>query len=376
MARLAVVAVALILSLLLCELVVRIARPQTRYVVRDELPPSLRLPARSYTSVSTEWRTRIEINELGFHDRDHGFERPTAGLRILIAGDSFSEAAQLPIDETWWDVAGRRIEADSGQPVEVINCGMAGVGTAAEWATYRTLGRRYGADVVLLPIYLENDVVDNSHELQGEPGYGLFYELRSGQLTPMELPPTSGRGESSLWRTSHLLRLVGRMLYVRAEAAHRIDVGGGYPRDLQIYLADAPPAWERGWELTEALVRALARDVEADGATLLATVIPAKAQVEPARWQALLEAYPPMGEEDWDLDGPRRRMGAVLDDVGVPWLDLTPALTAAAGEEPLYFDADIHWTALGNRVAGEATAEFVLRPVGNAGEPALAGEPE
>ncbi|MDP7114703.1 MAG: hypothetical protein QGH45_22205, partial [Myxococcota bacterium] len=290
--------------------------------------------------------------------------------------DSFSEAAQVPIEEAWWDVAGRRVEAEGGQPVEVINCGMAGVGTAVEWATYRTLGRQYAADVVLLPIYLENDVVDNSHELQGEPEFGLFYELRSGELVPMDLPATSGRGESVPWRASHLLRLVGRMLYVRAEAAHRIDVGGGYPRDLQIYLADAPPAWERGWELTEELVRALARDVKADGATLLATVIPGKAQVEPARWQALLDAYPPMGEEDWDLDGPRRRMGAVLDDAGVPWLDLAPALAAAAGEEPLYFDADIHWTPQGNRIAGEATARFVLDSGGGVDNPAPAEETE
>ncbi len=376
-ARLLVVAVALGLSLLLCELVVRVARPQTRYVVRDELPPSVRLPASSYTSVSPEWRTRIEINSLGFHDRDHSFDHPGTGTRILIAGDSFSEAAQVPIDETWWHLAGEAIGAELGQPVEVVNCGMAGVGTAVEWETYRTLGRRYGADVVLLPVYLENDVVDNSHELQGEPDHGLFYELRGGELATLDLPPTSGRGESLLWRSSHLLRLVGRMLYVRAEAAHRIDVGGGYPRDLQIYLADPPPAWQSGWELTGALVRAMARDVEADGSLLLATVIPGKAQVEPARWQALLEAYPPMAAESWDLAGPGRRMGAILDGAGIPWLDLAPAVTGAA--EPLYFDADIHWTPLGNRVAGEATAAFVVqelrRGAGEGAAPAEAAEP-
>ena len=376
-ARLLVLAMGFAVALVVCEVFVRVAKPQVRYITRDELPPSVRLPAGPYTSASPEWRARIEINPLGFHDREHAFERSGDELRVVVAGDSFSEAAQLPIEQVWWSLAGDQIQEELGRPVEVINCGMAGVGTATEWATYRKLGRRYEPDVVLLPIYLENDVIDNSHELQGEPDHGLFYELRGGELATLDLPPTSGRGESLLWRSSHLLRLVGRMLYVRAEAAHRIDVGGGYPRDLQIYLADPPPAWQSGWELTGALVRAMARDVEADGSLLLATVIPGKAQVEPARWQALLEAYPPMAAESWDLAGPGRRMGAILDGAGIPWLDLAPAVTGAA--EPLYFDADIHWTPLGNRVAGEATAAFgvqeLRRGAGEGAAPAEAAEP-
>lgn len=362
-ARLLVLTIGFVVALLLCELVVRVVRPQVLYVTRDELPPSVRLPSASYTSVSPEWRTRVEINALGFHDREHTFERGEQGLRVLVAGDSFSEAAQLPIDEVWWSLAGEHIGRELGRPVEVINCGMAGVGTAVEWATYRKLGRRYGADVVLLPIYLENDIIDNSHELQLEPEHGLFFELADGELREIPLPPTSGRGESLVWRASHLLRFVGRLMYVRAEAAQRVAAGGGYPRDLQIYLADPPEAWERAWTLTEALVEAMSRDVTADGATLVATVIPGKLQVHGEHWDALLEAYPVMAETSWDTTGPARRMTSILEGARVPHLDLLPALQAAAASGPLYFEADIHWTAEGNRVAAEATADLIAEVV-------------
>lgn len=363
-ARLLVLTIGFAVALLLCELVVRVVRPQVLYVTRDELPPSVRLPSASYTSVSPEWRTRVEINSLGFHDHEHDLERSGEALRVLVAGDSFSEAAQLPVEQVWWSLAGDRIGEELGRPVEVINCGMAGIGTATEWATYRTLGRRYEADVVLLPVYLENDIIDNSHELQGEPEHGLFYELADGELREMPLPPTSGRGESLVWRASHLLRFVGRLMYVRAEAAQRVAAGGGYPRDLQIYLADPPEAWERAWTLTEALVRAMVDDVTADGATLVASVIPGKLQVHGEHWDALLEAYPVMAETSWDTLGPARRMKAILEGAHVPHLDLTPALQAAAASGPLYFEADIHWTAEGNRVAAEATADLIAEVVG------------
>ncbi len=362
-ARLLVLGIGLLVALALCEVVVRVARPQPVYLGRDELPPSVRLPAKSYTSVTPEWRNRIEINALGFHDREHAFERSGDGLRLLIAGDSFSEAAQLPIDQVWWSLAGEWVADELGRPVEVINCGMAGVGTATEWATYRALGRRYEADVVLLPIYLENDVVDNSHALQGGPEHGLFYELVDGELREMGLPPTSGRGDSLAWRASHLARFVGRLLYVRAEAAKRIQDGGGYPRDLQIYLERPPPAWQDAWELTGALVEALAEDVTADGAILVATLIPGKLLVHEEHWDALLDAYPAMGEERWDTAGPGRSMAAILDRANVPYLDLLPVLREAATAEPLYYEADIHWTAEGNRVAGVATAGLIAEAV-------------
>jgi len=375
-ARLLVLAMGFAVALVVCEVFVRVAKPQVRYITRDELPPSVRLPAGPYTSASPEWRARIEINPLGFHDREHAFERSGDELRVVVAGDSFSEAAQLPIEQVWWSLAGDQIQEELGRPVEVINCGMAGVGTATEWATYRKLGRRYEPDVVLLPIYLENDVIDNSHELQGEPDHGLYYELAGGLVRQIDLPPTSGRGESWLWKASHLVRFVGRMLFVRAEAAQRIAAGGGYPRDLQIYLEQPPEAWERAWALTEALIGGLRDQVVDDGALLVATVIPGKLQVHDEHWNALLEAYPPMGEQAWDTDGPRRRMVGILEDLGVTHLDLTPGLQAAAvGSGPLYFEADIHWTAEGNRVAGTATADLVVGALATA-EPVTAEAPE
>ena len=49
-ARLLVLAMGFAVALVVCEVFVRVAKPQVRYITRDELPPSVRLPAGPYTA--------------------------------------------------------------------------------------------------------------------------------------------------------------------------------------------------------------------------------------------------------------------------------------------------------------------------------------
>jgi hypothetical protein len=45
-----------------------------------------------------------QFNSQGFHDREHNKEKPVGTLRIAVLGDSMTEAAQVPLDQTFCSV--------------------------------------------------------------------------------------------------------------------------------------------------------------------------------------------------------------------------------------------------------------------------------
>ena len=103
----------------------------------------------------------------------------------------------------------------------------------------------------------------------------------------------------------------------------------------------------------------------ASGVPLLVALAPSFAQVTDDGWAAVLRqggARP----EDHDRDGPARRLSAFATARGIPLLDLTPDLRAAAERgEVVYDPEEQHWTARGNAVVAEA----LLRRL--RGDPAL-----
>jgi len=100
-----------------------------------------------------EWRPLVVINSRGLHDREIPFER-TAARRLLVLGDSFTEAFQVAVDASF----AKRLERALDQPDPP--------GTQLEVVTLVTqFLRRRGIPVILLlsarrpgvadPLYLE-----------------------------------------------------------------------------------------------------------------------------------------------------------------------------------------------------------------------------
>ena len=74
----------------------------------------------------------VRINSKGLRDREHLFNKPSNVFRIAILGDSFAEADQVTIPETFWAVMEARLRSCGklkGRIPEVINFGVAGYGT-------------------------------------------------------------------------------------------------------------------------------------------------------------------------------------------------------------------------------------------------------
>lgn len=324
-----------------------------------------------------EGRDFVRISSRGLRDREHALAKPPGTLRVAVLGDSYAEAMQLPMAQAFWAVLERELAGCAslaGRPVEVINFGVSGYGTAQELLALRYAAWDYSPDVVVLAFVTGNDVRNNSRALEGDPDRPYFVE-RGGRLVLDEgfrarhPPPWRLRLRDAAAAVVNEVRLL--QLLKAAAGAARSPVaadgggrGGEAGLDDAVYAPPRTPEWDSAWRVTEALLGEMADEVRQHGARLLVATLSNPSQVHPD--PAARAAYARrLGVED--LSYPDRRVAAACGRLGVPVLTLAPPLAAHAGRscEFLHGFGDRpgsgHWNERGHRLAGELIAAEVCR---------------
>jgi hypothetical protein len=140
------------------------------YLVRDEALGHFHVRNFHGWIKAPEFTTEVTISPLGLRDRRQTYVKAPGTFRILLLGDSFLEAVQV---QQWQGVA-ERLEAllnqDSPQPVEVINGGVAAYGTGQELLLLDQIGAQWQPDLVVLLIFVGNDLTNNNYRLELQDG--------------------------------------------------------------------------------------------------------------------------------------------------------------------------------------------------------------
>jgi hypothetical protein len=136
------------------------------------------LPNSSSYMERLEFKVPVRINNAGFFDDDFVPGRRPGVRRIAILGDSFTAGFHVGRGENFPDRLESRLRA--GRPAlrcEVMNFGMAGLGTTQQATLLERDVVRYRPDLVVLAFY-ENDVEDVQHGIvfnENYRGYKLIY---------------------------------------------------------------------------------------------------------------------------------------------------------------------------------------------------------
>jgi hypothetical protein len=269
------------------------------------------------------------------------------------------EGAEVDEANTVSAVLARRL-TDTGVPTEALNAGVRGWGTGQEYLYLTHEGLQLQPDVVVLVFYVGNDLIDNSAELTRAAPDGSptrpFFSLAGDRLDLASLPPHAGSGRETWIQTasdrSALVNFIVSGVAVKAQYADASETLR--KTDRQVFAEPQPPAFERSWTLTEALLLATRDATEAAGARFVLVVAPHKAQLDPAELDRLVRGGLPPGVLSWSPDLPTDRLDAFASAHGIALVDLVPPFRAAWGAAPLYFAENSHWTAEGHRVAAEA----------------------
>ena len=309
-----------------------------------------------------EGRARVAINAEGRRDRETTLNKPDDVYRIVVQGDSYSEAMQVEREQAYWWLLPERLASCGFQPgkrIEVLNFGVSGYGTAQEYVMLESQAIRYRPDLVLLQFTNGNDVRNNSFALEPEK-YQPFYVLDgSGHLRIDDSFATSesfkvsqslsrelARRASDHSRVLQLVRSVREVPVVtKAHAGDNLGVEQG----LEAVVLTPPKErlWQEAWQITEGLIGMTAEYARRNGARFMLFTVPYAIQVHPD--PKLRDALATkLGVED--LFYPDR-------------LPLAPVLQRQAEERNVYYHGFSstgmgrgHWNADGHRAAADLIA--------------------
>lgn len=308
------------------------------------------------------------VNSLGYHD-DEFFVADEDDVVIALLADSFG-VGTVPHPFCFATIAERRLaEAlrDSpGRRVAVHDFGVSSIGPAQYVLLADREVPRYRPTAVVVCLFVGNDVTEDSARLHG-PRLHAFQGWASWRLVARLLAIRDAR------ETVERLAAIGRTAAGDPQVPAWIHDPSlevaTFPPDRHLQLEAsraevtraAAPGTLRGFERLWTAIDYLASRL---GERLGLVLIPDEFQVDDALWQAILATKD--RPSDYDRFSPQRRIldHCVRRDIAV--LDLTPRLRdeAKGGAVRLYHLRDTHWNAAGNRVAGEALAQWLGERLG------------
>jgi hypothetical protein len=315
-------------------------------------------------------------------DYEYDYVKPANTFRILVLGDSFVEAKQIPLDQTFTKVLEQKLNARRGTArYQVITVGVGGWGTDQETLYYENEGYKYQPDVVLVLFSSSINIATNSPDIQIklDPVNGLskpYFVLASSQLelknfpfhghvttAPVKLGPFGRVGN---WINQHFY------LYRFLTIAFRKLVGGSLPSDTTspknrffygFYAMSQPLSdeWQYAYRLTEAILARLDSSVKSHGSRLVVVSDVERQGVDSTYWQNYLARAPDAGNYQWDVDQPDRLIGGFLTQRGIPFLSLRPIFRAhfEKTRQELNITNELHWNVAGHQLAADAVCDWL-----------------
>lgn len=331
------------------------------------------------------FQQNLTFNSLGMHDTEHNLTKPPDSFRILMLGDSFVHAVQVDETATAHQLLENKLnqsELAASQQIEVISAGVTNWGTNQQLVFYREQGQQFSPDLVLLMIYLGNDLLDNLPgnvlTIDGKNCYAPYFATCDGQLNPAPLTYAPGLSDSPNDCSAVKRGVVNFMgfLYQRSRLYQQIEpliiankprrqFGQDYASPFSaLYLPNDEVELEQAWRVTLATIAQLRDEVEANGAQFTVALISPEivvrlAALSPEEQQVFLRDNPALAEVQ--ADRPIMRLAEFFEAQKIEYLDLTTPMVEhlIANKIPLYIAGEWHWTDEGNRVAAEALAEWL-----------------
>jgi hypothetical protein len=346
---------ALSLALGVSELAVRLLAPQPIGLShQDRYGLALHYPG--ITRFLPQYGHAVSFNSVGMRDREHTFEKPAGTFRILLLGDSFMEALQVPADSMLATLMERDLSRETGRPVEVVNAGVSGWGTGDELRYLTRYGRAYHPDLVVVAMTLHNDISDN---LRRE-----WYTTRDGALVDRDPRPLPWLQFKVLGLKAFLATHVEIYQLLR-RGRHRGDMQQAAQalntHVIKLLTVPSPPDIVSGWQLTDRLLEAIRDTSKAVGAPMALILLPLRVQLADTTFVHFAKrAGRPL--DRMSMYQPQTMIRGMADSLHVPVTDLLPAFRqwTAIDKAPLYLDWDGHWNDAGHRLAANVVVQDLI----------------
>lgn len=295
-------------------------------------------------AINTGERTvRFITDERGFRV---GSTAPVgARWRILLLGDSFMEAMQVEYEQSTAGLLEEGLRRRLGAPVAVRNAAVGGWDPPQYLLQARAVLPRERVDLVLVALYLGNDVVPARIEHIPPRPPAEVHPLRVPRsLAAKELVDAIAYPVNDFLEVrSHLftfLKRRGEMLLMRLGLTAEY-----FPVELLRREADSPR-----WAVTADICRDIAEVAREHGASTLFALIPTPFQVDSTEFWTFVRGFR-IDPATVDLEQPNRLLARELRARGLRVVDVLPAFRDAHGTGGrLYGRVDRHFSPAGHEL--------------------------
>jgi hypothetical protein len=287
----ALVVASIITGLLLFEGLLRVF--DVSYPVFDDFDEArgFRLRPGKQGWYRAEGEAYLSINSLGYRDREHDRVKPENTVRIAILGDSFVEARQVALEDTFWHRLSAELQACDafdGKHIEALSFGVGGYNTSQEYITLEKDVFGFSPDIVLLAMFLGNDIAENSKNIRERAGWRFpspTHSLVDGELV-LDTSFQNFAMRQLLYSLTHYSRAfelaneVRRTLRARSwQSSEQGDIEAGL--SAYVYLPPQSESWRHAWHITDVLLASMNNLTRRHGAEFIVTTIPSSTQVDP-----------------------------------------------------------------------------------------------
>ena len=321
-----------------------------RYIQASSFGIRENIPNRTYTHVTPEYVVELRTSSQGFRDdREFSPVTPPDTARIIVLGDSFAIGFGVNYEDSVPALLEANLTEALNRPIEVINMGVSGFGTAEELIMLEKLGWQYNPDIVIV-YWHATDPVDNIRS--------NLFKLKDGKIVPVDdqyLPAVEMRQflysfPAYRWIAghSHLYSWTREFAAVRVKGI----LSKLHQREqVKPIVEDKGERVDPGVRLSLALLDEMQRRIQAHGANMIILEIPGRPYFDRSRFQKPdRDTYFPT----FPLDV-AQSMGLKFDIV-----DPTSEFLGQKGEKIYWEKSHGHWTPLGTSCVAKALAERIV----------------
>ena len=375
---------ALMFSLLIGECAIRVSAPDytpplsyQQSGVLYEPHPVLGwtlIPGAEGRRFGKEFNASTIVNSSGMRDQEYTVAKPPGSQRIAVIGDSFVEGFQVSLDDNFTEVVEMRLNETMDESYEVLNFGVSGYNLTQYYLQLELNVERYDPDLVILVVYLENDIVDTIPGLgfnrYDKPTYLLVDGKLELQLPQLDQPNAATSEQNGIvkWLGDHsaLFQFVKqnslfRQLLTKFGLGGLLNVDANLPNLAPIEVESSPEI-DEAMAVTYLVLQQSNDLVRSWDSELLVVLAPNRNWVYDAYWERQLASFPMLRDHDFDRGKPRRLIMDYCEAAHLWCTDLSPALIDGEekGMKPYFDRYDIHWTENGHRIVADQLFNAVV----------------
>jgi len=323
-----------------------------------------------------DFQNVVETNSLGLHDTEHTPDKPADVYRIVCMGDSFVEAFQVSLEDTFFKKLEHTLNEKKlfgSKRVEVIAFGRSGRGGIEEAVELQTLGMQYHPDLVLAFLVAMNDFKDDIYALKrmsarSDDSDKANYQFEPGlvnRLAWYNRLVIFKKSKLNLWAAFKIVRFMEKGKMDRMTRTTYLEDFGVFEKEgVELpFLDTARGIWQNSLKLTASGHLRMKGLAESQGADFATIFVDNQYLYNPP--ENLYRLVPELRDR-LDFNRPIAQLKMVFGAAGVSYFDLTPAFESEFKKGVrLHFPHDRHWTAKGHALAAQEIETFLTDRFGS-----------